>query len=372
MKICIDLTSLYDKLSGIEKFTLMISKNMIIHDSKNKYILIFWNEINSDFLNMNDRKNIEFIVIKSKSKLLMSQVLLPMTLYKIKADRYLFMAFPSPLIFRNANIINTIHDMTPWLYPETMSMKGLLLFRILIVNAIRVSRSIVTVSNSSKNDILNKFKTDKPINVVYNGVDEIFNNFIYREDIYLKIKEKYRLNDNYILALGTLEPRKNFKLLLDAFVDLKKNGYLTDKLVVVGRQGWKYDNLLKDIDENILNDILFTGFIETSELPYIYKNAKLFVLPSLYEGFGIPTIEASSMRCIVLSSDIEVFKEVLQDNTIYFKSNDLKDLKNKIIEVMQYNETKIVKIKNNLFKNSIKYNWKNEAIKLLKIIEEKI
>ena len=371
MNICIDLTSLYDKLSGIEKFTMMISKNMIQNDNKNRYILIFWNEIHEEFNNIVNKENVEYKIIKSKNKLVMSQIILPLQLYKIKADKYLFMAFPSPIFFRNKNIINTIHDMTPWLYPETMSIKGLILFKTLIFNAIKISKSIITVSNSSKNDILKIFKSNIQIDVIYNGVDEVFTKFEYNENVSIDVKRKYSLPEDYILALGTLEPRKNFKLLLKAFVELKRENLIKDKLVIVGRKGWKYDGILNGIEKDILEDIFFTGFVETNELPYIYRGASLFVLPSIYEGFGIPAIEASSMECIVLTSDIEVFKEILQDKAVYFKSNNVLDLKQKILQIKEFDERDKMKVKMELVENSKKYNWTNEALKLLNVIEEK-
>lgn len=370
MRICIDLTSLYDKLSGIEKFTLMISKNMILNDDRNSYVLVFWNEVHTDFINIISKNNVEVIIIKTKNKLIMNQIILPMKLYSIKADRFLFMAFPSPLLFRNKNIVNTVHDMTPWLYPETMSLKGLILFRLSIRNALNISRSIITVSEASKNDIIKKFKKCTNINVVYNGVDEVFTEFVYSEKENLLIKEKYNISEDYILSLGTLEPRKNFKLLLDTFVELKKENLIKNKMVIVGRKGWKFDNLLKDIDDEILKDIIFTDFVDTNELPYIYANARLFVFPSLYEGFGIPIVEASSMNCLVLSSDIEASKEVLKDIGIFFKSNDKMDLKKKIIEVLSYDDEKKGILKAKFKSNSQNYNWKIESCKLLDIIKK--
>lgn len=371
MKICIDLTSLYDKISGIEKFTLMITKNMINNNLyDNKYILVFWNEVHKDFEEIIKKENIDYKIIKSKNKIIMSQVLLPLKLYSIKADNYVFMAFPSPILFRNDKIVNTIHDMTPWLYPETMSIKGLILFRMLILNAIKISNKIITVSNTSKNEIMKKFNKANNIEVIYNGVDNVFTNFSYNEETARFIKSKYNTSDDYILSLGTLEPRKNFKLLLEAFVELKRDGKISSKLVIVGRKGWKYNDLFINIEDDILKNIIFTGFVDTEDLPYIYKEARFFVFPSLYEGFGIPLIEASSMECIVLASDIKVSIEVLSDKAIFFKSNDKDSLKDIILEVLEYSEDKKKLIRRKLKENSKNYNWEVEAVNLLNIINK--
>lgn len=371
MNICIDLTSLYDKLSGIEKFTLMITKNMIEIDSQNYYHIIFWNEVHNDFKQLINRENVNYSIIKGKNKLIMSQILLPIKLKKISADKYIFMAFPSPLLFRNKNIINVVHDMTPWLYPETMSKKGLMLFRALITNAINISEKIITVSNSSKNDIQNKFGNRKNIDVVFNGVDDIFQNFECDDKIKNEVIEKYNIPKKYILSLGTLEPRKNFKLLLQAFVELKNDSKIEHKLVIVGRKGWKYNSLLEGICGTISKDIIFTGFVETEHLPYIYKSAEVFVFPSIYEGFGIPVIEASAMECLVIVSDIPVLKEIVGEKAILFESDNKEELKRTLIETINLEASKKEYLRENLMKNSKKYSWRQEAEKMITILERR-
>lgn len=368
MKILIDLTSLADNFSGIERYALNISKQMIIQDNKNNYILIFKNKVHEEFEKFRDRKNIELRVITGKNRLIFNQIILSYKLYRAKADKYLFLAFPSPILFFRKGIINTIHDLTCWDYPETMKALSRWYFRISILNAMIFSERILTVSNFSKNRIVNKFKSRKNINVIYNGVSEVFKNFEYNNEENEIIKVKYNLKENYIMALGTLEPRKNLELLIEAFIELKKEGKINRKLVLVGRKGWKFDSIVEGIDDYIKDDIFFTGFIEDKYLPYIYYNADFFVFPSLYEGFGIPVIESIYMNTPVIISDIESLAEITDNTCKKFISNDKKELKKAILEYVNL-QKKELKLEVLNAKNIIvRYDWKDEARKLINIL----
>ena len=368
MKIVIDLTSLNDNFSGIERYALNISLNLIKQDNTNKYVLLFKNEIHNDFKEYIDNKNIEVRVIKGKNKLFFNQVKLLFELMKVKADKYLFLAFPSPILFRRKGIINTIHDLTAFLFPKTMKLKSRLYFKYSIINAVKISEHVITVSQTSKKDIVNRFKVNN-ISVVSNGISEVFENFIFNYEKNCYIKEKYGLPEDYILSLGTLEPRKNLKLLINAFIDLKIEKRIDKKLVLVGRKGWKLEDVIGDLDPKIINDnIIFTGFVDDEDLPYIYINSQFFVFPSMYEGFGIPVIEAGAMNCLVISSDIEVMVEILGEDLVYFNSNNIESLKNTICEVVGYSEEKKSIIRSKLKENTKKYNWKVESTKLFYLL----
>ena len=370
MKIVIDLTSLNDNFSGIERYALNISLNLISQDRLNNYILLFKNEIYDDFKDYINNENIEVRVIKGRDKLFFGQVKLLFELIKIKADKYLFLAFPSPILFRRSGIINTIHDLTAFLFPETMKLKSRLYFKYSIINAVKISKHIITVSETSKKDIVDKFGVTN-ISVIKNGISDVFEKFEFDAEKNNYVKEKYELPENYILSLGTLEPRKNLKLLIKAFIDLKVENNIDKKLVLVGRKGWKLEEVIGNLDYRIINeDILLTGFVDDGDLPYIYLNSEFFVFPSIYEGFGIPVIEAGAMNGIVISSDIDVLKEVLGDDSIYFNSNNIESLKEVILEVLKYSEDKKNIVRKKFKENSKKYNWKIESLKLLNLINE--
>lgn len=368
MKIALDLTSLYDNLSGIERFALNISKSLITNDKQNDYILIFKNEIHEEFINYIDGNRIKSRIIKGKNKLITSQILLPLDLYRTKADKYIFLAFPAPMMFFKKGIINAIHDMTAWLYPETMSTKGLILFKFLIRKAMISSEKILTVSESSKKDINEIFPKNKiPIDIIYNGIDEKFINFKFKQDKANYVKSKYNIDFNYILCLGTIEPRKNITLLIDAYIELKKEYNIDLKLVLVGRKGWKYQDIIDKIEShNLTNEIIFTGFVDDVDLPYIYNMSDVFVFPSKYEGFGIPIIEAMSVGVPVIASNTSSIPEVICNNGILFETNNKDDLKDKIMSFLKIENDVKQQIINRGYKRSKDFRWDKEAMKLLK------
>ncbi|NMF04830.1 glycosyltransferase family 4 protein [Clostridium beijerinckii] len=369
MKILIDLTSLADNFSGIERYALNISKQIIFNDKNNEYILIFKNSIHEKFKIFEKYNNIEIRIINGKNKLIFNQVILPYHLYSMKADRYLFLAFPSPILFRKKGIINTVHDLTCYDYPETMKVFPRLYFKFGIRNAVKVSSEILTVSKFSKKRIEDTFGINN-VNIIYNGVSEVFlaSDSKNTDENTLWARNKYGLPHKYLMCLCTLEPRKNIELLINAYVELRNENKLTLKLVLVGRKGWKIEKLLDDINTKYVNDIIVTGFVDDEDLPLIYKAASCFIFPSLYEGFGIPVIEAMYMNVPVICSNTSSLPEVVNDCGILFENNNKEDLKYKILEFLNKTENEISNITKLAKKRSKEFSWCNEAVKLIKLL----
>jgi len=360
MKIVIDLTSLDDNLSGIERFASNIAYELVKNHENDEYILIFKNKIDFKFVEFQKRQNVRLIVLRGRNKLVFSQIILPLELYKHKADYYLFMAFPEPMLFNSKNSITTIHDIGCWDYPEAMKVSSKYYFRILYRKAVLGRKQIMTVSNFTMNRIHEKLNVPKDrIWVINNGLSDVFRNFKYSSEEEKLVMERYGLPSKYILCLSTLEPRKNLRLLVDAYCELRRNNMINYDLVLAGRKGWKMDDFLSKLDDDIYSHIHITGFVEDRDLPYIYRNAGCFVFPSLYEGFGIPPIEALSMDTPVISSDSSSLPEVLGDYAIYFKNDDKEDLKRKI---MLWHTEGIHK--DNIGNISQRYVWSQQADKL--------
>lgn len=325
MRICIDLTSLADNFSGIERFALSITKELI-KNTEHHWILLFKNEVYKDF----KYEDVEKIVINGGNKLIFNQLILPVKLLGIKADRYFFPAFPAPFFFFNKNVFNTIHDLSCWDCPGSNKKYMIWYFKIMYWKASLCNKKIITVSEFSKGRIC-KILRVKPENVfvVYNGISNQFNNSELTDEEKKRVEGKYNLPEDYVLCLSTLEPRKNLRLLLDAYSSLFHEGII-DEIVLAGRKGWKMDDFLKGYPEEFLQHVHFTGFVDDEDLPAIYKLAKVFVFPSLYEGFGIPPLEALACGIPVISSDAASMPEVLGNMAIYFKSGELTALIEKI------------------------------------------
>ena len=367
MKILIDLTSLADNFSGIERFAACISYEMVQNNVDDEYILVFKEKVYSWFDKFALKKNIKIIVLSRCNKLLFNQKKLPFEINKEKADVYFFPAFPAPFFFFNKKAISAIHDVGCWDCPHENKKYMTLYFKIMYRKAVFGHKRVITVSEFSKNRISKILrKNPDEITVIYNGLSDCFANFNYDKSQDIKARESYSLPEKYILCLSTLEPRKNMRLLVEAFSELTKEKKIDTNLVLAGRKGWLMDDLLSNLDEEIVKKIYFTGFIDDNLLPYVYRNAQVFVFPSVYEGFGIPPIEAMAMGVPVVSSDAASLPEVLGDTAFYFRNRDLEDLKKKIYYTLNLDD--ITKNKNYRLELISKYSWKKEADRLLKLL----
>ncbi len=301
-------------------------------------------------LNATDDANINFCFIKSVAdKQLLPEIVIPNTIPKFKRYPW-YLTLPRAL--KNADIdlvhnptgiatyfkfkqkyILSVHDLTPLLYPETHPYGIVLHDKIFFPKTLLTADAIITGSNNTKNDIIEKFNIPpEKIQVIYYAAHPYFKP---RPDEEIKrVKEKYGIDFPYILYVGTLEPRKNIITLLKAFSEMLKER--TDvKLVIVGAKGWKYSGIFKFVNDYHLNNyIIFTDYVEHSDLPAIYSGAKVFVYPSLYEGFGIPPLEAMSCGCPVITSNVSSLPEVVDSAGILVDPLNYHELKDSILEVI--------------------------------------
>lgn len=337
MKILIDLTSLADNFSGIERFAACLSQELI-KEKRNNYILLFQESVHPLFAESVSEPNVSLVVLPRCNKLIFNQIRLPLAVYKMKADCYLFLAFPVPVLLFKRNMVSTIHDLCCWDCPETMNHASALYFRISHRIALKKCKAIITISRFSEDRIAERLHVDgKKLWRIYCGVDQ---KFLGYQKNGARVMEKYTLPEKYILSLSTLEPRKNLPLLIQAYQRLVIEKHCSIPLVLAGRKGWKMDGLLSSIPEAVKKQIYVTGFVDDEDLPALYANAELFVFPSMYEGFGIPPLEAMACGTRVLSSDAASLPEVLGDAAEYFVNKDEQSLYEKLKEAVFIEKTR--------------------------------
>ena len=290
--------------------------------------------------------------------------------FRAKADLYHFMGYVVPYNVKG-KVVLTIYDLVVELFPETMEEKNRELLQKEMYRSIKRADHIVTISNSVKSELINILGIDeKSIDVISPGVDyKVFNTKVSDKEND-KIKQKYDLPDKYILYLGTLEPRKNISNLLKAFTNLKKEKKIEEKLVIAGKKGWNYEQIYKIIYENDIEDeVVFTGYVEENEKPSIYQMAKLFVFPSLYEGFGIPVLEAMASGVPVVTSNISSLPEVVGDAGILADPESIDDIEKSIYKVLSDEKLCSELIERGL-EQSRKFTWENSANKLCNIYDK--
>lgn len=230
---------------------------------------------------------------------------------------------------------------------------------------------ILTVSQFSKQEILRYLPVRKEkVHVLYLGVDKADYHASPSKTEIISVKEKYHIAGDYILYLGTLEPRKNIERLLAAYIDIKTSHSDFPKLVLAGKKGWLYQTIFDLAKEyNLQDDIIFTGYIEEKDTPILMGGATMFVFPSLYEGFGIPPLEAMACGTPVITSNTASLPEVVGDAGIMVDPYSDSDLRDCMLSI--YADEELRKRLHCLgIQRAKEFTWEKAAKQLVKIYKE--
>jgi len=271
-----------------------------------------------------------------KGNFLWSQIYLPIYLSTHREiDVYFSPAHYLPSFCPVPQVV-TIHDLAYQYFPNDFTKKDLWQLKNWTRLSVKKANKIIAVSKTTKKDIVKNYGVNENIiSVVYNGYekkDQRSNIKDQNDNLNIKNKEKY------ILFVGTLQPRKNLEVLIDAFNKFVQinNDF---KLFIVGKKGWLYEDIFEKVKTLKLEDkIIFTGHVSDEELVWYYKNAFCFVLPSLYEGFGIPVLEAMSYGCPTIISMTSSLPEVGGEASLYFDPKSSDDLLKKILDLQKSKE----------------------------------
>lgn len=299
---------------------------------------------------------------------------MPKLLKRYNLDLVHFPHFNVPILYQRPFVV-TIHDLILLHYP---TIKGttltpifywfkFLVYKIVIYLAIKKSQHVIAVSKFTKKDILQNYNiANEKISVTYEAAD----NFPETSSNQTKnILEKYGIMKPYLLYVGNAYPHKNLEKLIASFQDV-----LREKpdlfLVLVGKKDYFYQQLENKVKINSFQKIIFTGYIPDEEMDVVYKNSTLYIFPSLYEGFGLPPLEAMLENVPILSSDHECLKEILGGAAIFFDASKKNEISQSIINLINddFKKNNLVNIGATLVK---KYSWEKMAKETLQIYENK-
>ena len=211
---------------------------------------------------------------------------------------------------RECASVVTLHDLAFLLYPEVLTRAKRVYHRIFTTRSLRRATAIIAVSNSTKEDAV-KLVGIAParIQTVYTCIDERFSNVISNEEKQTFCRE-HGLEGGYLLYLGTLEPRKNIPILLEAYRELREVYFRKEKLALVGGKGWLYDEIFAKAQRlGLASEVLFPGYVSNEEQLLWYHGASAFAYPSLYEGFGLPVAESLACGVPVVTSNVSSLPE---------------------------------------------------------------
>ncbi len=392
-----------DFKTGTEWYSYYLIKNLIEIDKENKYILYSDKPLSESFLddlNLKENKHVKVKVLHWPFSFLWTLGRLSLEMIFHSPNVLFVPAHALPLIFPKKTI-NTIHDIAflknecfydPVLVSDnftspTKMTKSLVRFFTLgkytskatdylkwsTKLALKRAKKIITVSEFTKKEILKNYqvKNDK-IAVVHNGfMDSLYKKLPENEDME-KILKKYGLDFPYFLYVGRMEKKKNIHRLIEGFSIFKeRNKDSNIKLILAGRAGYGYDEMRYLIEEFALeNDVLILGWVEEKDMPYIFNKAEAFVFPSLYEGFGIPVLQAMACGTPNILSDIDVLVEVAgRDNALFFDRFDVVDLAKKMEIIISDKELR-EKLINNGLTRAKDFSWRKCAEQTLKEIKQ--
>lgn len=257
-----------------------------------------------------------------------------------------------------------VHDMAYKVCPETVRLKTKWWLHLTLKKSCNRADAIVTVSESSKADIIKYLGVNaNKITVMPNGVDlHIFHNR-YEKSAIDTIKAKYHLKSEYFLYLGTLEPRKNIPSLIRAYKQLLqiKDSLTVPQLVIAGGKGWLYDSIFNIVKELKLEEnVLFTGYLDMEDVPKMLCGATAFVFPSIYEGFGMPPLEAMACGAPVITSNVSSLPEVVGDAGILVNPESIDEICQAMGTLMTNSILRQELVKRGL-ERAESYTWENSA-----------
>lgn len=358
-QLIVNARFLTQKATGVQRFAIELS----LHLKKNFTKIIFvspYNIINEQVANV-----LNAVTYGKTIGHIWEQIELPIFCSKYKNALLLNLCNTAPLLYSKK--IVCIHDLGFIHHPEWFNKKFSLLYNFIIPRIVKNSLKILTVSEYSKLDIIKEFDIDpNKIMVIYNGVSHIFLQQINEEsNTNLSAVSKKREGVPYILAVSSLDPRKNFPALMQAFLNVNNQSI---KLLIVGGEYKSFPGF--ELDKNLIENksIEFVGYVTDEKLKELYQNALFFVYPSLFEGFGIPPLEAMASGCPTLVSDIPSIREVCGEASLYI--NPL------IIESITQGMTRLIndpELQRKLISKGINryklFRWEDSAYKLINLIK---
>lgn len=370
MKIGFDASALLLPITGLGRYTQQIIKYLEKIKKPKDEIIYFWGPkysetdfIRDDIVKSKHTHRSSFRGLQS----LWEQFVLPM-----KIKKYNFDIYHSPrnknipyMNIKSTSILITLHDTLPFLYSSETFYYKIVKWR--WKRAVKVADKIITVSKNSKKDILQQFSflNESDVIINYCGVDDKFliNNIeMKRLD---DVKRKYGIKKPYLLASGSTEPVKNNKMLIKV-MEIGQNKYpeifKNIELVIAGPL-WPGSKIEKNLPENIK----FTGYIEDEDFPVLMGGADIFLFPSLYEGFGLPPLEAMAAKTMVLSSNTSSLPEIIGEAANMIDPRKPELWVDNIYSILESDKKK--KILKKGFKRVKKFSWLKTAEKLYTIYE---
>jgi glycosyltransferase involved in cell wall biosynthesis len=360
MKIGVDCHVLSGKFQGSRTFLMNLYEELALLNPQEKFL--FFGHWDGSFTFGEKFEHIDYMS-KSRWRRLTYQT------NALTKKHDLDIYHISPLML-SCNSLLTVHDILFETHPEFFNKFEVVRNKLLVKLSVKKARQIHTVSQYSKNSLINIYGVDeKKIKVIPNGVNLVKFNPTGTSEAIQKILERFNIR-NYILSVGRIEPRKNHKSLLEAYAIVKDNIKDIGPLVIVGQPDFGYDDFFKKIKElNLSSNVMILRSVDDEILPDIYRAARIFVYPSFAEGFGIPPLEAMASGVPVITSNLTAIPEVVQEAGLLIDPYNITEIAESMYLLLSDQKlSEELSLKGRV--QAEKWSWKNTALSYIDAIRE--
>ena len=379
MRIGVDYTSAVRQGAGIGRLTRCIFQALAEIDHENEYRLFAamgrGQPSNFPTFQPSNLSNFRLKTIPLSDRELnvvwhRLRLPLPVELITGPVDVFHSPDFTLPPVWR-ARAVLTVHDLSFLRVPECFTGALRRYLERVVPRSVRRADHVIADSHSTKRDLVELLGTPAgKVTVIHSGVEPRFRPIIDRAALG-PVRQRYDLPERFIISVGTLQPRKNFATLVEAFARLKsetgnwKPGARSLKLVIAGGRGWLYEEIFARVEAlGLQGDVLFPGFVADEDLPALYNLAEAFVLPSLYEGFGLPPLEAMACGTPVVTSNVSSLPEVVGDAGLMVEPADVESLAAAIERVLEDGGLRREMVQRGLARAK-EFTWERAARRLL-------
>lgn len=382
MKIAIDIRNIGKGRTGDEVVFFNLVKQFALLDTVNEYLLLTDRKVEGDNLLQESLENLHlpanFSVVslgeKGINKFFWNAWILPKYLRTHPVDILQVQYITPFFVPKKIKIVTIVHDVSFNVFPKLIGKVDLFFLKILMPLSLRRADKIVGVSKFTVSEIKKYYPIikEEKLEWIHNAVADNFAMDISPAQLEA-VRKKYNLPQKFILYIGTLQPRKNLPALIEAYVKIPTEKRAGLKLVLAGGKGRNYDTQIDEFIESysLQSEVLLPGFIDEIDKPALFKLAHVFCFPSVYEGFGIPILEAMALGVPTLASNIAPHLEIIEDSALSFDVNNPVNFSEKLTQIVfdEYLRTDLVQKE---LQQSEKFSWQKTAQKMLEIYDRTV
>jgi len=314
-------------------------------------------------------QNFEIRLLPKPTPLVRVPVFLAYELWKRPVD-VLHVQYTAPPFCR-VPVVATIHDLAFEHLPETFTRRGSFQLKLTVRRTAQRAARIATVSEYSRQDLIRTYHLPpEKVVVTYNGVESQFTPDASPNET-IEVRQQFGIQRDYLLAVGSLQPRKNLVRLIRAYARLRsENESFTPQLVIVGRKLWLAENVFAEVQrQRWKDDVILTGYVSDDDLPKLYRQATAFVYPSLFEGFGLPPVEAMACGVPVVTSNVSSLPEITGDAALLVDPLDQTSIETALLKITD-DAVLRARLREQGIAQAKRFTWREAAEKTLQLYRE--